>query len=252
MLSPTKKQSDGDCKSHKKNKDSDDNAHSKSEIKTDDNSAPNKNEPKEKRKKIIGDIHFKPKHLRNVGQDVCRTFNHFFNENIMTRKLHNLRKYIRARFSLRKKVDRKQTENKTEPVKQIETVNKPPKVNKIKNKTSITPAKNTSDIIKGNGTSKNSNENKRIVVYPNSSYKANDDIKTSNILRVTSNRASNQISILIKKHKARMANASSFTSLSRFSQPNDSDSSFRNAYNEYKQNMIVKPKRSDSPNAGIN
>lgn len=153
---------------------------------------------------------------------------------------------------MRNKVDKKQTEKKIEPVKPIETINKPPKAYKIKNKTSITPAKNTSDIRKGNGNSKNSNENKRIVVYPNSSYKANDSITTSNILRAASNRTSNQLSILIKKRKARMANASSFASLSRFSQPNDSDSSFRNAYNEYKQNMMVKPKRTDSPDTGTN
>ena len=63
------------------------------------------------------------------------------------------------------------------------------------------------------------------------------------LLRMNSNRTSNQLSILIKKRKERLANAQSFGSLSRFSQPNDSDSSFKNAYEEYRN----KSKRTDSP-----
>ena len=44
-----------------------------------------------------------------------------------------------------------------------------------------------------------------------------------------------------------MENVASFASLSRFSQPNDSDSSFRNAYEEYRNSEIPKPKRIESP-----
>ena len=44
-----------------------------------------------------------------------------------------------------------------------------------------------------------------------------------------------------------MANANSFASLSRFSQPNESESSFRNAYEEYSNEDIIKTKRKDSP-----
>ena len=44
-----------------------------------------------------------------------------------------------------------------------------------------------------------------------------------------------------------MLNATSLASLSRLSHPNDSDSSFRNAYEEYKNSQVPKAKRKDSP-----
>lgn len=44
-----------------------------------------------------------------------------------------------------------------------------------------------------------------------------------------------------------MVNAASFGSLSKVSQQNDSESSFRNAYEEYRNSKLPKPKRTESP-----
>lgn len=85
-------------------------------------------------------------------------------------------------------------------------------------------------------------------VVNDSSYRGEEkDISDPNSIRAGSNRTTNQLAILMKKRKERMANAASFASLSRFSHPNDSDSSFRNAYEEYQNGKINKTKRIESP-----
>ena len=47
----------------------------------------------------------------------------------------------------------------------------------------------------------------------------------------------------LNKRKERVANAASFASLSRFSQPNDSESSFKNAYEEYRNDDLSRARR---------
>lgn len=57
---------------------------------------------KKKTRKVLGDIHLNTKHLKAIGNDFWRSMFSFFNENIMMRKLHSLRKFHRPKVSKRK------------------------------------------------------------------------------------------------------------------------------------------------------
>jgi hypothetical protein len=82
----------------------------------------------------------------------------------------------------------------------------------------------------------------------NSSYRGEDkEICDPNSVRAGPSNTSNQIAILMRKRKDRMVNAANSVSLSRFSQPNDSDSSFKNAYEEYQYDKVNKTNRMESP-----
>ena len=132
-------------------------------------------------KKIVGDIHLNSKHLRQIGQDFCKTLFLFFNESVMMRKLYNLRKFHRPKIPIRKKTEKKvehkgktnQTSDSIKPIKPkaLNSGNKP--------------------LQKG----------KKIVVNSDASYRGDEkqaNIPDTNIIRMNSNRTSNELSILIK------------------------------------------------------
>jgi len=68
---------------------------------------------RKKVRKVIGDIHLKQNHLRRMGQDFCETLFLFFNEGIMMRKLHNLRRHHRPKAIVKKKPTKKTETTKT-------------------------------------------------------------------------------------------------------------------------------------------
>ncbi|CAI2361225.1 unnamed protein product [Moneuplotes crassus] len=68
---------------------------------------------KKKRKKVIGDIHLRPQHLKKVGIDLLKTSYLFFNENIKIRKLQSLRR-IRMKFTRAKSLNKVKQEKKPE------------------------------------------------------------------------------------------------------------------------------------------
>lgn len=101
------------------------------------------------------------------------------------RKLYNLRRFERPKAPVRKKTEKNKTEAKND--------------NKIKpnqNNDSSKPAKNKTIC----NISKSSQKAKKIVLGSDASYRGDErpSIPDANIIRMGSNRTSNEISILIK------------------------------------------------------
>ena len=117
--------------------------------------------------------------MKQIGQDFWKTIFLFFNESIMMKKLYNLRKYHRPKIPIRKKTEKKvETKGKTN---QTSDCIKPIKAKAI------------------NGGNKASQKGK-IIVWSDASYRGEEkqNITDANIIRMNSNRTSNELSILIK------------------------------------------------------